>query len=288
MSVDSLWTISQAWLLSSGIHIIVILILTLITLRLSRLIIARSICMYNEHINTTEAIKRSDTLNALLRSFFRVIILSLSTFMIIKEFGIDIRPILATAGILGLAVGFGAQKLVADIISGFFIFLENQICVGDVVQVAGKGGFVERVTLRMVILRDLAGNVHYVRNGEINIVTNMTKEYSRYVFDIRVSYNSDVDHVMRVIQQVDEDMRTNSAFVTDILEPIEILGLDQFTDSALSIKARTKTQPIKQWAVAREFNRRLKIAFDQEGIKIPFPHRTLCFSEPLSIQKTRS
>jgi small conductance mechanosensitive channel len=195
--------------------------------------------------------------------------------MVLAEFEVKIGPILAAAGIVGVAVGFGAQHLVRDVITGFFILLDDQIRVGDVVQIAGKGGLVEKITLRMTTLRDLAGNVHYVRNGEISVVTNMTKEYSRYVFDIGVAYREDVDQVIEVVKQVDEELRVDPAFSADILEPIEILGLDQFGDSAIIIKARTKTKPIKQWAVGREFNRRLKKRFDEKDIEIPFPHVTL-------------
>jgi small-conductance mechanosensitive channel len=131
------------------------------------------------------------------------------------------------------------------------------------------------MTLRMVVLRDLAGNVHYVRNGQIQVVTNMTKEYGRYVFDIGVAYREDVDEVIEVVKEVDEDLRRDPKFRDDILEPIEILGLDQFADSAVIIKARTKTKPIMQWAVGREFNRRLKKKFDEKNIEIPFPHMTV-------------
>ena len=200
--------------------------------------------------------------------------------MILGEVGIEIGPIIAAAGVVGLAVGFGAQSLVKDIISGFFILLEDQIRVGDVVQIAGKGGLVEKVNLKMTILRDLAGNVHYVPNGTIDVVTNMTKDFSRYVFDIGVAYREDVDEVIEVIKQVDESLRNDPAFEKDILEPIEILGLDQFADSAVVIKARTTTKPIKQWSVAREFNRRLKKAFDEQDIEIPFPHVTLYAGQP--------
>jgi small conductance mechanosensitive channel len=153
--------------------------------------------------------------------------------------------------------------------------VDDQIRVGDVVEVAGKGGLVENVNLRMTVLRDLAGNVHYVRNGNIDVVTNMTKDYSRYVFSIGVAYREDVDEVISVIREVDKDLREDPAFKEDILEPIEVLGLDEFGDSALIIKARTTTRPIKQWGVGREFKRRLKRAFDERDIEIPFPHLTL-------------
>ena len=153
--------------------------------------------------------------------------------------------------------------------------MENQIRVGDVVAVADKSGLVEKVNLRMVVLRDLAGNVHYVRNGQIQTVTNMTKDYGRYVFEIGIAYREDVDEVIEIVKQVDEELRNDPVFMGDILEPIEILGLDQFADSAVIIKARTKTKPIRQWTVGREFNRRLKMKFDEKGIEIPFPHLTL-------------
>jgi len=176
---------------------------------------------------------------------------------------------------VGLAVGFGAQSLVKDIISGFFILLEDQIRVGDVVNVADKGGLVEKVGLRTTVLRDLHGNVHYVPNGTIAVVTNMTKEYSRYVFDIGVAYREDVDEVIAVIKGIDQEMRNDPEFKDDILESIEILGLDQFATSAVVIKERTTTLPIKQWRVGREFNRRIKKKFDELNIEIPFPHVTL-------------
>jgi small conductance mechanosensitive channel len=194
---------------------------------------------------------------------------------ILGELGVEIGPVLAAAGIAGLAVGFGAQSLVKDVINGFFILLEDQIRVGDVVKVAGQGGVVEKVNLKMTVLRDFSGNVHYVPNGSIDLVTNMTKEYSRYVFEIGVAYREDVDEVSAVIREVDEDLRNDPDFCQDILEPIEVFGLDQFGDSALIIKARVKTKPIKQWRVAREFNRRLKRKFDEKNIEIPFPHVTL-------------
>jgi small-conductance mechanosensitive channel len=219
--------------------------------------------------------KRADTLSAVVGYLLSTTVIVVAVVMILAELAIDIGPVLAAAGVVGIAVGFGAQHLVQDVISGFFILLDDQIRVGDVVQIADKGGLVEHLNLRVVVLRDLAGNVHYVRNGKIDVVTNMTKDYSRYVFDIGVAYREDVDEIIRVVRQIDEELRSDPEFESDILEPIEILGLDQFADSAVIIKARTKTKPIKQWSVAREFNRRLKKKFDEKGIEIPFPHVTL-------------
>lgn len=274
---------SETWIFSTGLRLGLIIVLTIVAFPIARFCVNRALRSYTKKSRSAEVTKRVDTLTSLLSNTSNILILAVACLMALKELGIEIGPILAAAGVVGLAVGFGAQNLVQDIISGFFIFLEDQVRVGDVVEVAGKSGLVEKVTLRMVILRDASGNVHFVRNGEINIVTNMTKDFSRYVFNIGVAYDSDIDHVIRVIKAVDEDLRNNSELTDDILEPIEVLGLDSFGDSALIIKARTKTKPIRQWAVAREFNRRLKMAFDKENIEIPFPYRTLCFKEPLNI-----
>ncbi len=267
---------SGEWIISSGLRIFLILILTLVTIKACQILMDRLFHkLFRNHKDDVEIQKRSDTLKSVSRNMLNMTIVIVAVLMVLKEIGIEIGPILAAAGVVGIAIGFGAQQLVKDIIQGFFILLDDQIRVGDVVQIADKGGLVENVNLRMITLRDLAGNVHFVRNGEINVVTNMTKEYSRYVFDIGVAYRENVDEVIKVIKLVDEDLRNDSGYKYDILEPIEILGLDQFADSAVIIKARTKTKPIRQWAVAREFNRRLKKKFDELGIEIPFPHTTL-------------
>ncbi|MBD3234913.1 MAG: mechanosensitive ion channel [candidate division Zixibacteria bacterium] len=263
------------WLLASGLRIAFIVVLTLIALKIAKIVSNRIFSVFLKRDSEGEFKKRADTLSSLLRYVFGISIFITSIIMILGEFGIEVGPILAAAGVVGVALGFGAQHLVQDIISGFFILLEDEIRVGDVVQIGGKGGIVESVDLRMTVLRDLAGNVHYVRNGLIDVVTNMTKDYSRFVFDIGVAYREDVDEVIKVIKAVDEDLRNDPDYKSDILEPIEILGLDKFADSAVVIKARTKTKPIKQWGVAREFNRRLKRAFDENNIEIPFPHVTL-------------
>jgi small conductance mechanosensitive channel len=222
-----------------------------------------------------ESLKRADTLKSVVQNIFKIAIWILAALIILGELGIEIGPLLAAAGIAGLAIGFAGQSLVKDIINGFFILLWDQIRVGDVVEIGGKSGLVERVNLKMTVLRDLSGNVHFVPNGAIDVITNMTKDYSRCVFNIGVAYREDVDHVIDVLKQLDEEMRKDSEFGQYILEPIEILGLDEFADSAVVIKARSTTKPIKQWQVKREFNRRLKKRFDELDIEIPFPHVTL-------------
>jgi len=263
------------WLLTSGIRIIVVILLTWIALKLTRKFIKHFLNFLTRQKDDVEFQKRTQTLGTILRYIIIITTLSIASITVLRELGINIGPILAAAGIVGLAVGFGAQSLVKDVISGFFIILEDQIRVGDVVEVGGKSGIVENINLKTTKLRDVAGNVHYVPNGLIQVVTNMTKEYSRYVFDIGVAYKEDVDRVIEVIKGIDEEMRNDPEFKDDIIEPIEILGLDQFASSSIIIKARTTTIPIKQWRVGREFNRRIKKRFDELGIEIPFPHITL-------------
>lgn len=264
------------WIISSGPKIVVILVLMFIGVKLSGVVAGRIFAFIGRRRKMDEEYKkRADTLSAVIAYLISATVIVVAALMVLAELDIQIGPVLAAAGVVGLAVGFGAQHLVQDVISGFFILVDDEIRVGDVVQIAEKSGLVERLNLRMVVLRDLSGNVHYVRNGKIDIVTNMTKDYSRYVFDIGVAYREEVDEVIEVIKQVDEELRSDPAFGPDILEPIEILGLDQFAESAVIIKARTKTKPIKQWTVAREFNRRLKKRFDEKNIEIPFPHVTL-------------
>jgi moderate conductance mechanosensitive channel len=263
------------WTMTNGLQLVLTLFVAYVALRFSGFVSTRLLSLLQRDKTDLEAAKRAGTLSAVVNWAMRTGILIVAIMMSLSALGLDVAPMIAAAGIVGLAIGFGAQNLVQDVISGFFILLEDQVRVGDVVQLNDKGGLVERITLRTIILRDLAGSVHYVRNGKIDIVTNMTKDYSRYVFDVGVAYRENVDEVIEVLKQIDAGLREDPEFKDDILQPIEILGLDKFADSALIIKARTTTKPIKQWRVGREFNRRLKMKFDELGIEIPFPHLTL-------------
>lgn len=226
-----------------------------------------------------EASKRADTLTGLIRQAFLIGLWVIVVLIILKELGIEIAPILAGAGVLGLAVGFGAQNLVRDIISGFFFILENQVRVGDVAVVNGTGGLVEQINFRTIVLRDLAGVVHVFPNGTVNTLSNMTKTWSGYVFDLGVAYKENTDKVVKIIEQVGREMKRDAIFGPLMLEVPEIFGVDKFGDSAVVIKGRLKTKPIQQWAVGREFLRRIKYAFDAGGIEIPFPHQTVYFGE---------
>ena len=200
----------------------------------------------------------------------------------LSELGLNIAPLLAGAGVFGLAIGFGAQTLVKDIITGMFILMEDQLATGDVVKVGSHRGIVEGLTLRTIRLRDIAGTVHVVPFSEVTTVENLTKDYSRYVFEVGVAYREDTDQVVGALQQVGAELLADPAYKSLIIDPLEVLGVDRFGDNAVIIKARITTQPIKQWRVGREFNRRMKKRFDELGIELPFPHRTIYFGEEKS------
>ncbi len=223
--------------------------------------------------------KRVETLIRLVRQAIFIVVWVVVGLVVLREFGVDIAPILASAGIVGLAVGFGAQNLVRDVISGFFMILENQVRVGDVAIVNGTGGLVEKVNFRTIVLRDLSGTVHVFPNGTINTLANLTSEWSAYVFDIGVAYKEDVDRVMTLMRQVGKELLEDETFGPLMVDDVEIFGVDDFADSAVVIKGRLRTKPIKQWDVGREYRRRLKYRFDAEGIEIPFPHRSIYFGE---------
>ncbi len=267
------------WCLTSGLQIVLIIVLTLILLKVASAVTGKMRAVLGRRGGDLEFEKRSGTLSGVVHWILRLVIMSVAAFMILSEFGVPVAPILTAAGVVGLAVGFGAQNLVQDFISGFFILLEDQIRVGDVVQIGEKSGLVEKVTLRMVILRDQAGTVHFIRNGKIDVVSNMTKEFSHYVITIGVAYRENVDEVIKVLRGIDEEMRRDPEFKNDILAPLDVLGLDSFGDSAVNIKARTKTNPIQQWRIGREFNRRIKMKFDELNIEIPYPHQTIYFGK---------
>jgi small conductance mechanosensitive channel len=226
-----------------------------------------------------EAEKRVGTLGRICSSVLYLVTISIGGMMVLDRIGLDIKPILAGAGIIGLAVGFGAQNLVKDVISGLFFIIENRIRVGDVAILNGTGGLVEQVNLRTTVLRGLDGTVHVFPNGSIDSLSNMTHDFSFYLFNVGVAYKEDTDRVTEVLKEIGDEMIADPAYKEFILDPLEILGVDAFADSAVIIKARIKTVPIKQWLVGREMNRRIKKRFDEEGIEIPFPHRTFYFGD---------
>ena len=240
-------------------------------------LIERRLTQTDSDGNPIEQNQRVRTLLPLLRNVILVVLITIVALIVLSELGLNIAPLLAGAGVIGLAVGFGSQTLVQDVITGLFILFEDTISVGDVVDVGGHAGIVEAMSIRTLRLRDLSGNVHTVPFSQVSTVRNMTKEFSFAVFDVGVAYREDTDHVTQVLHEIGRDLRADPDYGAVIVDNLEVLGVDAFADSAVVIKARIKTKPIKQWMVAREFNRRMKKRFDAEGIEIPFPHQTLYF-----------
>jgi small-conductance mechanosensitive channel len=219
--------------------------------------------------------KRLETLGRVFRYAATVSIVLLAGMLVLTELGISIAPILAAAGVLGLAVGFGAQSLVKDYFSGLFLLLEDQIRYGDVIEVAGKSGLVEEVTLRYVKLRSYDGNIHFVPNGRIDTVTNMSREYSYAVIDIGVAYKENLDQVFSLIESVGYQLRADEEYKHAILDNLELAGVEEWADSSVMIKMRIKVAPLQQWGIKRALLHKLKIAFDLQEIEIPFPHLTV-------------
>jgi moderate conductance mechanosensitive channel len=226
-------------------------------------------------LDDREATKRAETLGRVVRYLIAVVISLIAGMLVLSEMGVSVAPILGAAGVVGLAVGFGAQSLVRDFFNGFFILLENQIRQGDVVKLGEHAGMVEVVTLRYVQLRDYDGNVHYVPNGTIKTVINMTRGFSNAVMDIGVAYRENVEDVMTVMRTVAEALQQDEAFGLRITAPLEIAGVDRWGDSSVVIRCRFRTLPLEQWGVRREYLKRLKAAFDAAGIEIPYPHLTV-------------
>jgi moderate conductance mechanosensitive channel len=223
-----------------------------------------------------DELRRIDTVGNAFRYFATVLVVLVAGMLVLNELGISIAPILATAGVAGIAIAFGAQSLIKDYFTGFFLLLEDQVRVGDVVEVAGKGGLVEELTLRYVRLRDLEGHVHYVPNGEIKLVTNRTRVYATPVIDVPISYAEDPDRVMQVMRETAAALRADPQWSARIVADIELIGMERWGDSSVVLRARFRVvPPIEQWNVRREYLARLKKAFDQRGIEIPFPQLTV-------------
>ncbi len=280
LSVDRL-----SVLVGAAVRIVLILVVTWFVVTLLR----RALPKFTERLNThmtrrsgqasEETRKRAETLSGILLATLIVTAWTLAGLMILKEAGFDIGPVLAGAGVLGLAVGFGAQNLVRDVITGLMMLVENQVRVGDVAVVNGTGGAVERINLRTITLRSLDGVIHVFPNGTIETLSNMTHDFSYYVFETGVAYKEDTDKVIDVLRGVAAKLQEEEEYKAVIIEPLDVLGVDSFGDSAVVIKSRVKAKPGKQWMVGREMNRRIKYAFDEAGIEIPFPHQSIYFGE---------
>ncbi|MCS7005202.1 MAG: mechanosensitive ion channel family protein [Cytophagales bacterium] len=219
--------------------------------------------------------KREDTLSRIFSWTSSIAIILTGSLMLLQEIGVPIMPLLTGAGIVGLAVGFGGQYLIRDMISGFFIILENQYRIGDVVNLDGTSGLVEDISLRMTTLRDLNGTVHHIPHGEIKRVSNLSKFFSRVNIDIGISYKSNLEHVIQVVNRVGQEMMQDEFWKEALITPPQFLRVESFSDSAIIIKILGDTKPLRQWEVAGELRKRLKIAFDREGIEIPLPQRVI-------------
>jgi len=257
-----------------------ILIATFVLWNAAGILIARLLRVSSRKLDHARTVRRMETLVPLLTNTLQTTISIFAGLLILSELGINIAPLLAGAGILGLAIGFGAQTLVKDLITGVTILLEDAATVGDVIEVTGHLGVVEEMRIRIIQLRDLSGVVHMVPYSEVTTVKNYTKDFSYYVFEIGVAYRENTDRVCEILMEISEELTSDEKHSSNILEPLQILGVDKFADSAVVIKARLKTVPGEQWATGREFNRRMKMRFDEEGIEIPFPHTTIYFGEP--------
>ncbi len=204
-----------------------------------------------------------------------IVILIIILYMALETLGFSVAPLLAGASIIGIAFGFGGQYLIRDVINGLFILVEGQYSVGDIVKIGEHSGLVEDINLRVTILRGVDGSVITIPNGAVNTVVNLTKDYSNALLEIGVAYKENIDRAMDVIKDLGRDIRRDPKFGKLILEDLEMLGVDDLAESQVTIKFRIKTLPTKQWDVAREFRRRVKNKFDELGIEMPFPHRTI-------------
>lgn len=272
------------WLLEHGILILVIILLSYLAYRVTKVVMPRIIERFitvggKGRRAKTELAKRSRTLSSVLTHAIGAFIVIIAIFMILSEVGIDIAPLLAGAGVVGIAIGFGAQSLIRDLLNGLFILFEDQYNKGDVVRIAGIAGLVEEVNLRRTVLRDLDGIVHTIPNSEIKTASNFTKEWSRVNLNIPVAYGEDLDHVIEVINKVGTELAKDETFGPMIIGTPKVLRVDNFADSSIEIKVLGETKPLKQWDVMGELRKRIKKVFDEEGIEIPWPHVKLYFGE---------
>jgi len=269
------------WLTRSGARLLLLLLLALAANRFAASVIRRAEGEITDgsDYRAEERRKRAQTIGATARRFFSILIWTAAALMALRELDVDITPVLTGAGIIGLAVGFGAQTLVKDIISGLFLIAEDQVRIGDVVQVNGIGGAVEEINLRTLVLRDLEGVVHVISNGEIRTLANKSKDFAYYVIDIGVAYDDDTDPIVEVVKETARDLLQDPAYASSILEPLEVLGVDAFKPSEVTLRFRIKTLPMRQWEVGRELRRRIRKAFDARGIRIPVPQMQITMKQ---------
>jgi small-conductance mechanosensitive channel len=279
------WVTVNAWLLDHGVRILIIAVVaTVLWFALSKFlppVLGRAVSRTGYKESKAACEKRASTLVSVFRGVGRIFIVVVAIIMVLDEVGIPVAPVLAGFGIAGVAIGFGAQYLIRDLIAGIFIILENQYRVGDVVNVAGIGGLVEEITLRKTVLRDLDGIVHHVPNGNIQTASNYTRDFSRVNLNISVGYGTDLDHAISVINRVGKELAEDEKWRRIIKSPPQVLRVDNLGDSGIDVKILGDVEPIRQWDVMGELRLRLKKTFDAEGIEIPWPHTKVYFGNPL-------
>jgi small conductance mechanosensitive channel len=266
------------WLTDHGIRIVIIAVLALVINRLLKRLIVRTVratVKSDENTSPDAEKKREDTLIRIFTGALNIVITVVALMMILGEMGIEIGPLIAGAGIVGLAVGFGGQYLIRDIITGLFLMLENQYRIGDVVDIEGLSGAVEDISLRKTTLRNLDGTVHHIPHGSITKVSNLSKDFARVNMDMGVAYSTDIEQLIRVINETGKELAADPAFSDSIISPPQFLRVNEFADSSIVVKILGDTKPLKQWEIAGEFRKRLKYAFDREGIEIPFPQTVI-------------
>lgn len=266
------------WLINHGIKIAVIVIAAILIKSIAKKSIQRIVkaATHSDRPGTDEGeIKRMNTIVRIFSWTVSVLITVIAFMMIAQEFDIQIAPLLASAGIVGVAIGFGGQYLVRDVITGFFLIFENQYRIGDVVNMEGLGGVVEDISLRVTTLRDMNGTVHYIPHGEIKKVSNLSKQFAKVNLNVRVSYRTDLNKLIEVINRVGSELASDPNWKDLIDEAPAFLRVDSFDDSAISVKIVGVTKPLQQWSVTGELRKRIKEAFDAEGIEIPLPQRVI-------------
>ena len=257
--------------LATPARVLLILLLAFLALRIVPSLLAKLRATVEAHQDSAEDGRRLQTLTRVVRYVFTVGVSVVTVLLILGEFGVSVAPMLGAAGIVGIALGFGTQSLVKDYFSGFFLLLENQIRVGDVVEAGGKSGVVEELTLRYLRLRDYAGNVHYVPNGSITVVTNMSLGYANAVMDVTVAWGQDLERVFALLSRLGRELQADPTFGPKILEPLEISGVEQLGETGIALRCRFKAEPLEQHVVRREFLRRLKAELESAGIEMPTP-----------------
>jgi len=275
------WDTVVSWLLGPGIRILIILVVGLVLwFALKKLLlpmVRRTIARHREKESKEAIKKRTDTLVSVFMGVAKILIVLVVILMVLSELGIAIAPVLAGFGIAGIAIGFGAQYLIRDLIAGVFILLENQYRVGDWASVAGVDGMVEEINLRKTVLRDFDGTVHHIPNGEIKVASNLTRKFGRVNLDVSVAYATDLDHAISVINRVGQELAADENWTKLVIRAPQALGVNKLGDSGIDIKIMGDIKPMQQWAVMRELRLRLKKAFDAEGIEIPWPHTKIYF-----------